>query len=230
MPKDFYRLIVVPMMKICANRQFYVHSFVEKIGLCARVKKVTELFIGLNGGQQPNNNKNGEEISSIDIFAFALIIIEMAFHDLFKLQADQKIAYDVKVEIQDEAMKIANPKRTEDKTFSLATYSQSMRVDLAKAFGEAFGQIVNVGEDGTIESQKAVYKLLCIGYHMRVEYWKVEENLTWAFQQTVVNLAIHALRLDPPSQGEIQKIVASWPIGMLKDETIVEPSQGHDSA
>jgi hypothetical protein len=43
-----------------------------------------------------------------------------------------------------------------------------------------------------------------------------------AFQQIAANLAIHALWLDQSSQGEIQQVVKSWPIGMFADadETI----------
>jgi hypothetical protein len=220
------------MVKICANSQFDVLSSGPKMSLCARVKKVNELFIGLNAGGQPKyNNKNSEEeISPIDLGTFMHEIKTISYHDLIKLQADQKFAFDEKAEILDEVL-FSQPRTAE---------SFNARGNLARAFGQIFGQIIedlksvkianNVGEHGTIESQKAVYKLLCIGYHMRVEYWKVEENLTWAFQQTVVNLAIHALRLDQPSQREIQQIAASWPAGILVDEEIVEPSQGHDSA
>jgi hypothetical protein len=230
--KEFYRTIVVPMANKCANWQLYGHSFGgEKKNLCARVKKVVGLFIGLNGGRQHKiKHKNGQPMSMIG--AFMLGIRTLTYHDLFKLQADQVLALDEKIEIQDEASKIASPiVEVNLPTFNLTPFYQSIRVNWTKTFVETFGQIIeelkgvkSVGEDGIIGSQKVTYKLLCIGDDMRMKYRNGDEELAWAFQQFAANLAIYALRLDKPSQQKIQQIVASWPLGMFAEG---EPSQEH---
>jgi hypothetical protein len=80
MSKNFYESIVVPMVKKS-------RSFGEKVRLCARVKKVTELFIGLNSPRQgKDENKKTEEIFPIFTKAFIRRIRALAFHDLVKLQ------------------------------------------------------------------------------------------------------------------------------------------------
>jgi hypothetical protein len=208
-------------MKKCANRYFYVVYSGEKIGLCARVKKVMELFIGLNAGQQKDNGK--EEISSIDLGTFVHKIRTLAFHDLSKLQADQNLSYDEKAEIQDEALKIAEGKKENlgNLENGSANYPSKIK-NLAKAFGETFGQIMeelksvkNGTANDTSGSQRVAYKLLCIGDHMRMEYMNDKESLAWAFQQFVANLTIYALRLDLPSKGKLQQIVVSWTVDMF---------------
>jgi hypothetical protein len=122
------------MVNKCAYRQFYTHSLSEKIGLCARVKKVTALFIGLNGGgQQKDDHKNREEISPISMDDFTFKIWTLALHDLIKSQADQQLSFDEKIEIQDEVLKIAKPSG-EVNLENRATFYLSIRENLAKAF------------------------------------------------------------------------------------------------
>jgi hypothetical protein len=95
------------------------------------------------------------------------------------------------------------------------------RVYLNAASKEAVVELIaelRKGKLARIHNERMiVYKLLCIGQKMAgVFNEKLEEKMDWAYQQFILNLAIHALRLDRHSQWEIQQVAKSWIVDMLE--------------
>jgi hypothetical protein len=105
------------------------------------------------------------------------------------------------------------------------------RVYLNAAFIETFVQFIaelkKEKNHQNIKVCELVYKLVCLGQKMAWVFIKNEkEIMEWAYQQFVVNLAIHSLLADHQNSAygkekeeKIQRMAKIWPIGMEEEVT-----------